>query len=86
TAFVTRWRLAHLLDEAGQRSEARSLLVQAVELVEAARLETFGDAQQRSSFFAQFTPAFEDLVEWNVRDGRLEEAFGFAVRSRSRAL
>lgn len=86
TAFVTRWRLAHLLEEAGQRSEARSLLVQAVELVEAARLETFGDAQQRSSFFAQFTPAFEDLVEWNVRDGRLEEAFGFAVRSRSRAL
>ena len=43
-------------------------------LVEAARLRTYGDAQQRAAFFAQFAPAFEQLVDWSVRDGDVEEA------------
>jgi CHAT domain-containing protein/tetratricopeptide (TPR) repeat protein len=86
TSFVTLWRLAALLDQAGRREEARGLLVQAVDLVEAARLQTFGDAQQRTGFFAQFAPAFDDLVQRDIRDGRTDAAYEYAARSRSRAL
>jgi CHAT domain-containing protein/tetratricopeptide (TPR) repeat protein len=86
TSFVTLWRLAALLDQDGKREEAHTYLVQAVDLVEAARLRTFGDAQQRTGFFAQFAPAFDELVRVGIRDGRIDEAFEYAARGRSRSL
>jgi CHAT domain-containing protein len=86
THFITLWRLAGLADQGGRRAEARRLLEEAVGVVEAARLRTYGDAQQRATFFAQFEPGFEQLVDWCVRVGDVEAAFRAAARSRSRSL
>src|SRR5262249_55191984 len=63
-----------------QRTEARAVLSEAVAVTERARLRTYGDAQQRAAFFAQFEPGFEQLVEWNVRDGEVEAAVGAPAR------
>ncbi len=86
THFISLWRLANLAERQGRLSEALTLLEQGMPLVEEVRSRTYGDAQQRSAFFAQFAPAFEQLVEWNIRAGRLEEAFTWAARTRSRTL
>jgi CHAT domain-containing protein/TolA-binding protein len=86
TQFNTLWRLANVLDARGRKAEARSRLEQAVAVVEKARLRTYGDAQQRAAFFAQFAPAFEQLVEWSLRDGDVEGAVAASARGRSRTL
>jgi CHAT domain-containing protein len=86
THFITLWRLAQLADGAGRPDEARALLGEAVTKAEAARLRTYGDAQQRGTFFVQFAPAFDQLVSQEVRDGHVEAAFDAAARGRSRTL
>jgi tetratricopeptide (TPR) repeat protein len=86
TRFLTLWRRARLADRRGARAEARNLLQEAVGGVEKTRLQTFGDAQQRAAFFAQFEPGFDQLVDWCVRDGDVEGAFRASIRSRSRTL
>jgi CHAT domain-containing protein len=86
THYMTLWRLADLADRQGQPAKARALLGEAVTVLEAARLRTYGDAQQRADFFAQAAPAFEQLVERAVRDGDVEAAFAAAARGRSRTL
>ena len=65
---------------------AGALLEDAVKVVENARLRTYGDAQQRAAFFAQFAPAFEQLVAWCVRDGDVPAAVAAVARGRSRTL
>jgi CHAT domain-containing protein/tetratricopeptide (TPR) repeat protein len=85
TRFVTLWRLAELRYRQGKRAEAQKTLVGAIEMVEAVRQRTYGDAQQRTTFLAQFVPGFEQAVEWARRDGKHEEAFNLAARVRSRA-
>src|SRR6202022_2973634 len=64
----------------------RTLLEEAVTVVERARLRTYGDAEQRAAFFAQFEPGLEQLVEWDVRDGDVNAAVAAAARGRSRTL
>jgi CHAT domain-containing protein/tetratricopeptide (TPR) repeat protein len=86
THFVSLWRLAEVADRAGRHEEGLRRLGEAVEVAEAARLRLYGDAAQRSAFFAQFVMAFERLVDWNVRAGRFEDACQAAARGRSRAL
>jgi CHAT domain-containing protein/tetratricopeptide (TPR) repeat protein len=86
THFITLWRLANLAERQGQTAEALVLLEQGMALVEKVRLRTYGDAQQRATFFAQFTPAFEQLVDWSIKSGQLDEAFLRAARTRSRTL
>jgi tetratricopeptide (TPR) repeat protein len=86
THFISLWRLAEVAYQDGRHDEALRLLGEAVDIAEAARLGLYGDARQRTAFFAQFVMAFERLVDWNVRAGRLEEACRAAVRGRSRAL
>jgi CHAT domain-containing protein/tetratricopeptide (TPR) repeat protein len=86
THFTTLWRLANDADRRGRRAEARRLLEQAITVVERARLQTYGGAQQRAGFFAQFAPAFEQLVAWCVRDGDMAGAVAAAARGRSRTL
>jgi CHAT domain-containing protein/tetratricopeptide (TPR) repeat protein len=85
THFVTLWRLAHLLDGQGKRVEARKRLMQAIGMIEAVRQETYGDAQQRTTFLAQFVPAFEQAVAWAVDERQYAEAFNLASRVRGRA-
>jgi CHAT domain-containing protein len=86
THFITLWRLANIQDKRGRGSEARQLLMQAVDVVESARLQTFGADEQRANYFSQFAPAFEQLVAWSVRDGDIETAFSAAARGRGRGL
>lgn len=85
THFVSLWRAAVLQDRRGERTAAKKTLLEAIELVEAVRLRTYGDSLQRTSFFAQFVPGFEQSVNWALRDGQDAEAFDLAARSRSRA-
>lgn len=69
----------------GDLEEAIRLLQQAVDIAESARTETAGDAEAgRARFFAQFAPAFERLIEWNLQSGHTAEAFLAAEQSRSR--
>jgi CHAT domain-containing protein/tetratricopeptide (TPR) repeat protein len=86
THFITLWRLAGLAERRGQHAEARSLLEQAVALVEAARLRTYGASEQRSGYFAQFAPGFEQLVQFCLRDGDVDAAVAAVTRGRSRTL
>jgi tetratricopeptide (TPR) repeat protein len=86
TQFISLWRLAEVAHRDGRRDEALRLLGEAVDVAEAARLGLYGDARQRTAFFAQFVMAFERLVDWNVLAGRPEEACRAAARGRSRAL
>jgi CHAT domain-containing protein len=86
THFTTLWRLASVLERRGEKEKARALLREAAEVVEKARLRTYGDAQQRAAFFAQFAPGFEQLLDWCVRDKDVEEAVAVAARGRSRTL
>lgn len=86
TQFTTLWRLANVADRRGRRAEARRLLGEAVAVVEQARLRTYGGPRQRAAFFAQFAPAFEQLVAWGVRDGDVATAVVAAARGRSRTL
>jgi CHAT domain-containing protein len=96
TWFITLWRLANVTDRLARgedapraqarQAEARQLLEEAVGVVEAVRLRTYGGDRQRATFFAQFAPAFDQLVEWGVRDGKIEEALAATTRGRSRTL
>jgi CHAT domain-containing protein/tetratricopeptide (TPR) repeat protein len=86
TRFVSLWRLAGLLDHDKDRDGARRLLEEAVGLVEAGRLETYGDPQQRATYFAEFAPAFERLVDSYVDDRRPADALAWSARGRSRTL
>ena len=71
----------------GQLSEAIRLLQQAIDIAESARTQTAGDAEAgRARFFAQFSPAFERLIEWQLQSGHTAEAFLAAEQSRSRTL
>jgi CHAT domain-containing protein/tetratricopeptide (TPR) repeat protein len=86
THFISLWRLANILDRQKRGPEARALLEEALALVEKTRLSTFGDARQRASFFAQFGPGIDQLVEWNLRDHDWRGAFSAMARGRSRTL
>jgi CHAT domain-containing protein len=84
--FSLSWRQAVLLAKTGKREESRKLLAEAIEQVEGARLRVFGDAQQRSAFFNQFIPGFEQMVEWSLADLQPRDAMLYAARGRSRSM
>jgi CHAT domain-containing protein/tetratricopeptide (TPR) repeat protein len=86
THFISLWRLAEILHAKGQDKEACRTLEKGIEVAESARVRLYGDARQRTTFFAQFVMGFEQLVDWHVRAGRLEDAVRIAVRGRSRSL
>jgi CHAT domain-containing protein/tetratricopeptide (TPR) repeat protein len=93
THFTTLWRLACVTDRLAEVSdarerqdEARHLLQEAVTLAESARLRTYGGPRQRATFFAQFEPAFDQLVEWQLRNGDTTNAVVTAARGRSLTL
>jgi len=85
-AFMSRWRLAGLEWDAGRRAEACETMESGFALIEASRVQVFGDARQRSDYFSQFAPGLETLVDWYVVLGRPEKAIVASARSRSRTL
>jgi CHAT domain-containing protein/tetratricopeptide (TPR) repeat protein len=86
TQFNTLWRLARVLERRGRYRDARARLEDALDVVEKARLRTYGDAQQRATFLAQFEVGFEQLFEWGVKYEKPRDALGAAIRGRSRTL
>jgi CHAT domain-containing protein/tetratricopeptide (TPR) repeat protein len=85
THFITLWRLANLTARRDPK-KARELLERAVGVAETARLHTYGDARRRAKYFAQFEPAFEQLVDWSAGDREVWGALEAAARGRSRTL
>src|SRR5262249_29182224 len=85
THFITQWRLANVAEALQRKDDIRKHLEEAIAVVEKARYLTFGDAQQRSGYFSQFAPAFDQLFDWQVRGGHIEEAVTAIARGRSRA-
>jgi CHAT domain-containing protein/Tfp pilus assembly protein PilF len=86
THFITLWRLGALAEARGKQGDARALLERALDVAEDARLRTYGDAQQRAGYLAQFAPAFEALLRLCLRGGDVEAALRTLDRSRSRTL
>jgi CHAT domain-containing protein/tetratricopeptide (TPR) repeat protein len=86
TNFITLWGLANVLDRQNHRKEAREHLHEALRLAEKGRLRIYGDSRQRAEYFGQFAAAFEQLVEWSIRDDDLPSAVIVAARSRGRNL
>jgi CHAT domain-containing protein/tetratricopeptide (TPR) repeat protein len=86
THFITLWRLSCVAERRGRPAEARALLEKAADVVDVARLRTYGAAQERAAFFAQCGPGLEQLVNGYLRDGNVEAAFAALTRARSRTL
>jgi len=86
TQAITYWRLAVLAEKAGKHEEAKKLIATVFDVADKARLNTFGEAAQRATFFAQFAPAFELSAHWAARDNDGEALLRVASRSRSRTL
>jgi CHAT domain-containing protein/tetratricopeptide (TPR) repeat protein len=84
--FIILWRRAGVMDQLGRKEEARDLMEKAVAVAEAARPGAYGGAQQRSLFFAQFAPCFDQAVNFYVRQHDVESAVVALTRGRSRAL
>lgn len=84
THFITLWRSALLADRDGRRRDAMGRLEQAIDVVEKARVRTYGASDERATYFAQFQPAFDQLIDWYVQCGEVDKAFVTLERSRSR--
>ncbi|QEL14581.1 CHAT domain-containing protein [Limnoglobus roseus] len=86
TQCLTLWRLAVLADKAGQYKEAKALAGEVFDIADKARLNTFGEAAARATFYAQFNHIFELLAHWHARDGEADGVLRVITRSRSRTL
>jgi CHAT domain-containing protein/tetratricopeptide (TPR) repeat protein len=64
--------------------EGLNYLREAVELTELPRAAVFGAERERAEFFARFSRAFDLLIDWQLEQGRVEQAFGSMERSRNR--
>jgi len=82
--YLTLCNLAEILHGEGKTDESLVMLQEAVKLVEAPRTGTVGAEEQRAEYFAQFASAFDLLVAWNLKAGRIEPAFDAAERGRNR--
>lgn len=83
--YNTLCNLAAVYRKAGQTAEALAALRQAIEIPEAVRSETFGEAEQgRAKFLAQFASAFDMQVQWLLEDKNYDAAFVAAEQSRNR--
>jgi len=84
TYYLTSCNLAEILHDEGQPDEAIGLLQDAVKVIETPRAGTVGGEGERAEYFAQFASAFDLLVQWNLEQGHVNEAFAFAEQGRNR--
>ena len=83
--YNTLCNLAAVYRKVGRTAEALAALRQAIEIPEAFRSETFGEAEQgRAKFLAQFASAFDMQVQWLLEDKNYDAAFVAAEQSRNR--
>ncbi|HEY2762363.1 MAG TPA: tetratricopeptide repeat protein, partial [Pirellulales bacterium] len=84
TYYLTSCNLAEILHDEKKPDEAIALLKDAVKVIETPRAGTVGGEAERAEYFAQFASAFDLLVQWNLEQGHIDEAFAFAERGRNR--
>ena len=84
TYYLTSCNLAEILHDEQKPDEAIALLKDAVKVIETPRAGTVGGESERAEYFAQFASAFDLLVQWNLEQGHVDEAFAFAERGRNR--
>jgi CHAT domain-containing protein/tetratricopeptide (TPR) repeat protein len=82
-AYLKRARMAW---KAGRRSEAVADLRQAMSRAEQIRLQSFGAEHEHAEVFAQCREAFEQMVQWQIELGDLNEIINAAERSLARSL
>ncbi len=86
THFITLWRLAEIVAASGDRTEARRLLEQGLQVADRSRQKIVGDIQKRAANFAQFAPGCDRQVEWCVAEHDPAAALAVHLRGRGRAL
>src|SRR5262249_5017191 len=84
TYYLTSCNLAEILHDEKKPDEAIAMLKDAVQVIETPRAGTVGGEAERAEYFAQFASAFDLLVQWNLEQGHIDEAFAFAERGRNR--
>ena len=77
---------AKLSWRAGRRGEALGDLRQALRLAEDQRGHASGAERERAELFAQYTGAYERMVQWQAELGDVGEALAAIERSRARSL
>lgn len=83
--YNTLCNLAAVYREEHRNQDAYELLGKAIEIPEAIRKETYGQAEQgRARYLAQFMSAFETRVEWGLKDGDFDTVIDAAEQSRNR--
>jgi len=80
-ALVNR---AQVLRKLGRKDEALECLQEAVRVIESPRAETTGGEAKRAVYFAQFSAAFDLLVDWSVEENRWDDALSYAEAGRNR--
>lgn len=70
----------------GRKSEALADMRRAMELAELQRSYSAGAERERAKLFANFSSAFERMVEWQGQEGDLAEVLAAMERGRARSL
>ena len=81
--YLTRALLGHLYRKLGRLDEARTSLAGAIEVIESVH-EQSADGQVH--FFDQRSEPYSEMAILKIEEGRIEEAFEYAERYRSRVL
>ena len=84
TYFVTNCNLAEILYSQGKIDSAIQYVQNAVKVIETPCAGTIGGEAERAESFADFDKAFDLLVSWNLKLGRVEDAFAAAEQGRNR--
>jgi CHAT domain-containing protein/tetratricopeptide (TPR) repeat protein len=82
--FVTNCNLAEILYSQNKTNNAIQLVQNAVKVIETPRAGAIGGEAERAESFADFDKAFDLLVSWNLKLGRVEDAFAAAEQGRNR--
>jgi CHAT domain-containing protein/tetratricopeptide (TPR) repeat protein len=77
---------ASILRRDGRVEQAKEELARGLELLETLRPDVGGGEQTRARFVSTYLAAFHRMVKWQLEDARVDEAFRFAEKARSRAL
>ena len=77
---------AQLLWQSGKRNEALKTLQEALNLAEKQRQAASTFAMDQATMFANFQPAFERMIDWQLQAGDVAAAFAAAEQSSARSL
>ena len=82
----TRARLARMLALSGDRDAAIAKMQEVIDSLERRRSSTSANEADRASASEAWRPSYDNLVAWLVDAGRVEDAYLYAERARSRVM